>query len=84
MYEVASGDRFSMRIVVLPPGASMNRHFFYHKEEELVYVLRGELSVNIDGRAERIGPGDLVRLRESFPSHWKNEGDDAAELLVVW
>ena len=84
VYEVTSGERLSLRIVVLPPGASMNRHFFYHKEEELVYVLRGDLSVNIDGREERIGPGDLVRLKESFPSHWKNEGGDAAELLVVW
>ena len=84
VYEVTSGERLSMRIVVVPPGAAMNRHFFYHKEEELVYVLRGDLSVSIDGRAERIGPGDLVRLRESFPSHWKNEGGDSAELLVVW
>lgn len=84
VYEVASGDAFSVRIVVLPPGAAMNRHFFYHKDEELVYILKGALTVTIGGREERINAGDVVRLKESFPSHWKNEGGDEAELLVIW
>jgi transcriptional regulator with XRE-family HTH domain len=84
VYDVLSGDRHAVRIVVLPPGAAMNRHFFYHKEEELIYVLKGELSVTVGGREERIGTGDMVRLKESFPSRWKNEGGGDAELLVQW
>ena len=62
----------------------MNRHFFYHKEEELVYILKGDLSVTIGGREARISTGDVIRLKDSFPSHWKNEGGDDAELLVLW
>ncbi len=84
VYEVTSGDKFSVRIVALPPGAVMNRHFFYHKEEELVYMLKGDLSVTIGGRETRISTGDVIRLKDLFPSHWKNEGGDDAELLVVW
>ena len=84
VYEVVSGEKFSARIVVLPPGAVMNRHFFYHKVEEMVYVLKGDLSVTIAGREERISAGDVIHLRESFPSHWKNEGGDDAHILVSW
>jgi KaiC/GvpD/RAD55 family RecA-like ATPase/quercetin dioxygenase-like cupin family protein len=84
VYEVTSGGKLSARIVVMPPGAAMNRHFFYHKEEELVYILRGDLSVKIGGREENISTGDIIRLKESFPSHWKNEGGCEAELLILW
>ena len=84
VYAVTSGDKYSVRIVVVPSGAAMNRHFFYHKEEELVYILKGDLSVIIGGREARISAGDVIRLKDSFPSHWKNEGGDDAELLVLW
>jgi quercetin dioxygenase-like cupin family protein len=84
VYEVTSGDRFTTRIVALPPGAAMNRHFFYHKDEELVYILDGDISVTIGGKEERVSAGDVIRLQESFPSHWKNEGGDEAHVLVVW
>ncbi len=82
--EVASGGLRSVRIVMLPPGEALNRHFFYHKEEELIYILNGELSVTIGGREERINAGDVIRLKDSFPSNWKNEGGGEAELLVIW
>ncbi|OGW32903.1 MAG: hypothetical protein A2X58_03215 [Nitrospirae bacterium GWC2_56_14] len=84
VYEVTSGGKLSARIVVMPPGAAMNRHFFYHKEEELIYILKGDLSVTVGGREERIRAGDIIRLKESFPSHWKNEGGGDAELLILW
>lgn len=84
VYEATSGSKLSARIVVMPPVSTMNRHFFYHKEEELIYILKGDLSVTVGGREERIRDGDIIRLRESFPSHWKNEGGEEAELLVLW
>ncbi len=84
IYEIASGKTCSARIAVLPPGAELSRHFMYHKEEELIYVVRGELSVTMGGGVERIRAGDVIRLKESFPSRWKNEGGGEAELLVLW
>lgn len=84
VYEAAAGKKLSARIVVLPPGASMNRHFFYHKDEEILFVLQGEVSVVIGGRSERIKAGDLIQLQESFPSYWENEGGDDAKVLIVW
>jgi transcriptional regulator with XRE-family HTH domain/KaiC/GvpD/RAD55 family RecA-like ATPase len=84
IYEAAAGRKLSARIIVLPPGAAVNRHFFYHKDEEIVFVLDGNISVMIEGREEHINAGDIIHLQESFPSHWKNEGGDEAKLLVVW
>jgi transcriptional regulator with XRE-family HTH domain len=84
VYNAASGKKLSLRIVVLPAGATIERHFFYHKDEELIFMLEGRLAVMIDGREETVGPGDTVYLKESFPSRWKNEGGDEAKVLVVW
>jgi transcriptional regulator with XRE-family HTH domain/KaiC/GvpD/RAD55 family RecA-like ATPase len=84
VFEAASGTKLSARIVALPPGAAMNRHFFYHKDEELIYILSGELKVTIDRKEEQVSTGDMIYLRESFPSHWINEGGDEARVLVVW
>ncbi len=84
VFEAASGNKLSARIVTLPPGAAMNRHFFYHKDEELVYIVDGDFSVTIGGREERVGSGDMIYLKDSFPSHWKNEGGDEGHILVVW
>ncbi len=84
VYEAVSGGRLSSCIVALPPGAAMNRHFFYHKDEELIYILEGELSVTIDRKEEQVRAGDMIYLHETFPSHWKNEGGDEARVLVVW
>lgn len=83
VYEVTSGTKMSVRIVAIPAGAAMNRHFFYHKDEELVYVLEGDLSVTVEGKEERVKAGDVIYLKESFPSHWKNEGGGEARLMIV-
>lgn len=85
IYEIVSDGKCSARIAVLPGGASLNRHVLglCEKEAELIYILKGELSVTIQGRAERVRAGDVMHLKETFPSHWKNEGGDDAELLVV-
>lgn len=84
VYEAASGGKLSARIVVLQPEAVVSRHFFYHKEEELIYILQGDLSVTIGGREEKVGAGDVICLKDSFPSIWKNEGGGEAQLLVLW
>jgi transcriptional regulator with XRE-family HTH domain len=84
VYTVAAGKKCSTHIVVLAPGAEMSRHFFPHKNEEFLFVLEGTLIVTVAGQRERIVQGDVLHLRDSFPSYWKNEGGDEAKLLSVW
>ncbi len=81
---VLNGEKLSALLVTVEPGAVINRHFFYHKREEFVYVISGAISVTMEGRTERLRPGDAIHIRESFPSQWKNEGGDEVQLLVIW
>lgn len=83
IYDMAS-EKISAKIVVLPAKAKLNRHFFYHRKQEFIYVIKGNPSVTVEGKEEILMPGDSVYLKESFPSQWRNEGGDEAEILVVW
>lgn len=84
VYTITGNEKISARVVVFQPYALLQRHFFYRRNEEFIYVLNGSLSVTVEGRKERVGSGDAVYLKESFPSQWENEGGDEAELLVIW
>jgi quercetin dioxygenase-like cupin family protein len=50
---------------------------------KLIYVLRGDVSLNIDGKGEVLRTGDSVYLKDEIPSLLKNEGGDSAEILVL-
>jgi quercetin dioxygenase-like cupin family protein len=62
----------------LAPGGWLARHV--HSFEEVLYVLAGELLVELDGRAYRLGPGDYAAWpvgvwhglanRSSEPARW--------------
>ncbi|MBZ0154681.1 MAG: helix-turn-helix domain-containing protein [Alphaproteobacteria bacterium] len=83
-YTIVSDERMSARGVVLPAGAVLRRHFQPLKGPEFIYVVRGVVSVTVEGRTEILYPGDSIYLKEVMPSQWKNEGGDEAELLAVW
>lgn len=76
-------ERLSVLSVVLPPALQLNKHFFYRKSPELICVLKGSLSVKIGDSIERLTIGDCIYLSDIFPSQWKNEGDEEAELFVI-
>ena len=83
IYPVTSNDDKFVKLVVFPPNASLSKHFLYQRTEEFIYVLKGKLSVTVEGKEEKVKEGDSIYLKEDFPSQWKNEGGDEAELLVV-
>lgn len=84
IYNIVSDAKFSALIIEFPGNKILNRHFFYRKTPEFIYILSGNVSVNFDGRKVELSAGDSFYLKESFPSGWKNEGGDNAEILVVW
>lgn len=84
VYSVIDSEKLSVGVAVFEPGTSLNKHFHLQKTPEFMCVMKGELSVDIDGAEHRLSFGDSVYLTKSFPSRWKNEGGDEAFLLVVW
>ncbi len=50
---------------------------------ELIHVLRGELTVTVDGDAVTIGPGDSARMAGDRPHSYANEAGSPAEYVGV-
>src|SRR6187397_381971 len=61
-------------------GAPMHKHTH---EDEISYVLEGQLSVIQDGKFQRAGPGEfIVKPRGIFHTFW-NEGEQMIRFLEV-
>jgi transcriptional regulator with XRE-family HTH domain len=71
-------------IAVIEPHTQINKHFQLHKGKEFIHVLKGQVSVIVDGVEESIGAGDSVFLKDEIPSLWKNETEEPAELLIIY
>jgi transcriptional regulator with XRE-family HTH domain len=64
------------------PGASSGENPMEHPGEELVYVLDGVMTFEVDGREYRLGKGDTVHFRTDRPHRWGNPGRHTAR--AVW
>lgn len=83
--EAAGLTQFGVNLVQLPPGAwSSQRHWHSH-EDELVYVMRGEVVLVTDAGDEILGPGDCVGFKGGVrDGHClQNRSSREVELLVV-
>lgn len=55
---------------------------YTHEGEEFIYVLRGDLEINLDGEQYCLKPGDSFYFESATPHRWKNPG--RKETLVLW
>ena len=83
IFSIVRNDKTSSNVAVIEPNIQIKRDFLVKKGKELIYVIKGSISVAIGGRKEILHEGDSVYLKEETPSLWKNEGSENAELLVV-
>jgi uncharacterized cupin superfamily protein len=77
--------KVGVNISRLQPGAwSSQRHWHSH-EDELVYVLEGELTLVTDAGEERLAAGDFAAFRAGDPDghHFVNRSDRDAVVLEV-
>src|ERR1700721_2581754 len=47
---------------------------YTHEGEEFIYVLRGDLEINLNGEAYRLKTGDSFYFESATPHRWKNPG----------
>ncbi len=64
------------------PGASSGDNPMEHPGEELVFMLDGVMTFEVDGREYRLGKGDAVHFRTDRPHRWGNPGRQTAR--AVW
>ncbi|HEX7081608.1 MAG TPA: cupin domain-containing protein [Gammaproteobacteria bacterium] len=77
--------QFGVNLVTLPPGAWSSQRHWHAKEDELVYVLSGEVVLVEDEGETVLGPGDCAAWKAGVRNghHLVNRSSEDARLLVV-
>lgn len=65
----ASGGRYSLLQITTAPGNEPPPHT-HTREDELFYILRGEMEGSVGDCPFRAGPGTLVHLPQDVEHHW--------------
>jgi transcriptional regulator with XRE-family HTH domain len=68
-------------LIEIPARQTLSTHFFFHKGEEMGYLLSGKLLVKMGSGEYELLPGDLIHLTSEIPTAWTNPGPDPARLL---
>jgi transcriptional regulator with XRE-family HTH domain len=81
LYPVDVDVKAEPYIIEISPKATLPAHFFFHKGEEVGYVLSGRLQVRVGKGVHTLKAGDLIYLTSEIPGEWRNPGPALARLL---
>jgi mannose-6-phosphate isomerase-like protein (cupin superfamily) len=73
---------FGINGIVLPPGHDGFFHF-HDTQDELYFVHRGRVEVEVEGETRALGEGGLLHVSSTTPRKVSNPFDEDAVLLVV-
>ncbi|MFH0129378.1 helix-turn-helix domain-containing protein [Variovorax sp. VaC1] len=80
----ASPDRRMIAFVLTPTEEPVRNHpMSHHKGEELLYVLKGRVSLQLAGRVELLNAGDSAHFNSSIPHKITSVGKQQASVLLV-
>jgi uncharacterized cupin superfamily protein len=77
--------QFGVNLVEVPPGAWSSQRHWHSREDELIYMLEGELTLVTDAGEQLLGPG----MAAGFPAgkadghHLINRGTRTARFLAI-
>ncbi len=75
---------FGLNVVDIPPGASIPEHDEVDRDQEEVFLaLAGSPSLVVDGEAHPLPAGTFARLDPEPRRSVRNDGADAARVLIV-
>jgi quercetin dioxygenase-like cupin family protein len=70
-------------LIEISPKETLHSHFFFHKGEEIGYLLLGRLQVKMGPAVYNLRPGDVIYLTSEMPTQWRNPGPTVARVLWV-
>ncbi|MEW6387069.1 MAG: helix-turn-helix domain-containing protein [Thermodesulfobacteriota bacterium] len=70
-------------LIEIAPKETLPGHFFFHKGEEIGYLLSGRLQVQVGKAVHNLKTGDVIYLTSEIPGQWRNPGPGVARLLWV-
>jgi len=82
-FHIVQNGSMSGSLMVIEPYAQVKGQVIPSEGQKLLYVLKGDVSVIIDGKGETLRSGDSLFLKKEIPSVLKNEGGDNAEILLL-
>jgi quercetin dioxygenase-like cupin family protein len=78
---IVDGERLSLGIVELDPGAVVPEH--HHEHEQLGMVISGRMSFRIGGETRELGPGETWTIPSNVP-HEVTAGPEGAVVIDVF
>jgi uncharacterized cupin superfamily protein len=83
--DAAGLTQFGVNLMRLKPGAASSARHWHEQEDELVYVVEGELVLIEDGGETIVRPGDTAGFKAGVPNghHLVNRSDRDAVFLVI-
>jgi mannose-6-phosphate isomerase-like protein (cupin superfamily) len=73
---------FGVNALVLPPGHQGFLHY-HDTQDELYFVHKGRVQVDVDGESKELGEGGLFHAEATTPRSISNPFDDEAIVFVV-
>jgi len=82
-FEIVQNGGMSGSLLVIEPYSRVKGQVIPSEGRKLLYVLKGDLTVVVDGIGESLRSGDSLFLKKETPSLLQNEGGDSAEILLL-
>ena len=83
--DAAGLSQFGVNLLTLPPGAWSSQRHWHEREDEFIYVLEGEVTLESDEGAEVLRPGDCAGFKagDSNGHCLKNLSDGTVRVLEL-
>jgi quercetin dioxygenase-like cupin family protein len=75
-------EAFGVNAIVFPPHYEGPEHY-HDTQDELYFVHRGRIRVDVDGESRELGEGGLFHASSTTPRRISNAGDEDAVVFVV-
>jgi quercetin dioxygenase-like cupin family protein len=75
-------EAFGVNAIVYPPHYEGPEHY-HDTQDELYFVHRGRVRVDVDGQSRELGEGGLFHCSATTPRRLSNIGDEDAIVFVV-
>ncbi|MDR1656813.1 MAG: cupin domain-containing protein [Deltaproteobacteria bacterium] len=82
MVKLVGNKKMQPFFTVIPPKGGAHKHYA-HPGEELVYVLEGILTLDLNGKSSKIGAGSLAYFSALVPHTWVNNTSKPVKMIWV-
>ena len=82
-FRIIKNGTMTGSLIIIEPYAKAKGDMLFTEGKKLLYVVKGDISITINGKGETLRPGDSLYLKEEVTSLLKNEGGDNAEILFI-